>query len=124
MDFLYLTSSKSQICPVLISILNFKELKENIPIGIFHGFRKSLSIELFLNPLIIDLLGVLDNGLTVNGLCITVNILNFSWDSPAKTFLLNVKAHNAYFGCTLCIEEGYIFGDSYYLSWFKCNVKN
>ncbi|KAE9523059.1 hypothetical protein AGLY_016541, partial [Aphis glycines] len=26
--------------------------------------------------------------------------------SPAKAFLLNVKGHNAYFGCTLCIEEG------------------
>jgi len=77
-----------------------------MPIGIFHGFQKPISIEEFLNPLIIDLLEVLDNGLTVNGLFFTVNILNFSCDSPAKTFLLNVKGHNAYFGCTLCIEEG------------------
>ncbi|KAF0722100.1 Uncharacterized protein FWK35_00032924, partial [Aphis craccivora] len=100
-------SSKSQIWPALISILNFKELKENvIPIGIFHGFQKPISIEEFLNPLIIDLLEVLDNGLTVNGLFFTVNISNVSCDSPAKAFLLNVKGHNAYFGCTLCIEEG------------------
>jgi len=100
-------SSKSQLWPILISILNFKELKENvIPIGIFHGFQKPLSIEEFLNPFIIDLLEVLDNGLSVNGLIFIVNISNISCDSPAKAFLLNVKGHNAYFGCTLCIEEG------------------
>lgn len=46
-------SSKSQLWPILISVLNFKELKENVmPIGIFHGFKKSDSIEEFLNPFI------------------------------------------------------------------------
>jgi len=99
-------SSRSQLWPILISILNFKELKENvIPISIFHGFQKPLSIEEFLNPFIIDLLEVLDNGLSVNGLIFNANISNISCDSPAKAFLLNVKGHNAYFGCTLCIEE-------------------
>jgi len=52
---------------------------------------------------------VLDNRLTVNGLFITVNISNFSCESPAKAFLLNVKAHNAHLGCTLCIEKGSYF---------------
>jgi len=82
-------------------------LNENvIPIGIFQEFQKPYSIEEFLNPLIIDLLEVLNNGLTVNGLSFTVNISNISCDSPAKAFVLNVKGHNAYFGRTLCSEEG------------------
>jgi len=100
-------SPKRHLWPVLISILNFKELKENVvPIGFFHGFQKPQLVEQFLNPLIIDLLEVLDNGLNVNGLFFTVKISNISCDSPTKAFLLNVKGDNEYFGCTSCTEEG------------------
>lgn len=100
-------SSKSQLWPILISIINFKELPNNvIPIGMFHGFQKPLSIEEFLNPFIIDVLDVLDNGLNVNDTLFKLEISNITCDAPAKAFLLNVKGHNAYFGCTSCIEEG------------------
>lgn len=100
-------SSKSQLWPILISILNFKELKKNIiPVGIFHGFQKPQSIEEFMNPFIIDLLEMVENGLTVNEILFNIQISNISCDSPAKAFLLNVKSHNAYSGCTSCIEEG------------------
>ncbi|KAL4123105.1 hypothetical protein QTP88_015335 [Uroleucon formosanum] len=35
-------SSKSQLWPILISVINFKELPNNvIPVGIFHGFQKT-----------------------------------------------------------------------------------
>jgi hypothetical protein len=98
---------KHHFWPILISILNFKELKENVvPIAFFHGFQKPNFIEEFLNPLIIDLLEVFDNGLNVNGFFFRLNISNISCDSPAKAFLLNVKGDNEYFGCTLCTEEG------------------
>lgn len=53
-----------------------------------------------------DLLEVIDNGLTVNDTVFTLEISNISCDDPAKAFLLNVKSHNAYFGCTSCTEEG------------------
>lgn len=100
-------SSKSQLWPILISILNFKELKENvIPIGIFHRFQKPQSIEEFMNPFIIDLLHIIENGLSVNETLFNIQISNISCDSPAKALLLNVKSHNAYSGCTSCIEEG------------------
>jgi len=94
-------SSKSQLWPVLISILNFKELPNNvIPIGIFHGFQKPKSIEEYLNRFIIDLSQVIDYGLNVNETLFTLKMSNISCDAPAKAFLLNVKGHNAYFGCT------------------------
>lgn len=100
-------SSKSQLWPILISVINFKELPNNVvPIGIFHGFHKPQSIEEFLNPFIIDLLEVIDNGLTINDTFFTLEISNISCDAPAKAFLLNVKSHNAYFGCSSCTQEG------------------
>ncbi|KAF0692280.1 Uncharacterized protein FWK35_00034882, partial [Aphis craccivora] len=44
-------SSKSQLWPILISVLNFNRiLSENvIPIGIIHGYKKPCSIEEYLN---------------------------------------------------------------------------
>jgi len=46
-------SSKSQLWPILISILNCNSIiSENvIPIGIYHGYKKPHSIEEYLNPI-------------------------------------------------------------------------
>jgi len=100
-------SSKSQIWPILVSILNFKELHTNVfPIGIFHGYQKPQSVEEFFNPFVSDILKVLKDGLYVCGKLLHVEISNIVCDAPAKSFLLNVKSHNAYFGCTSCVEEG------------------
>ncbi|XP_050064975.1 uncharacterized protein LOC126553905 [Aphis gossypii] len=100
-------SSKSQVWPILLSILNFKELPNKVfPIGIYHGSKKPLSIEEFLKPFISDLMVVLSQGLLIKGTKLKVEISNIVCDAPAKAFLLNVKGHNAYFGCTSCTEEG------------------
>ncbi|CAI6342671.1 unnamed protein product [Macrosiphum euphorbiae] len=100
-------SSKSQIWPILVSILNFKELRTNVfPIGIFHGYQKPQSVEEFFNPFVSDILKVLKDGLYVCGKLLNVEVSNIVCDAPAKSFLLNVKSHNAYFGCTSCVEEG------------------
>jgi len=77
-----------------------------IPIGIYHGMKKPGSIEEFMNPFIGDILSVISKGLCVNGIAMNLEISNIVCDAPAKSFLLNVKTFNSYFGCTSCIEEG------------------
>lgn len=91
-------SSNSQLWPILISILNFNGLYNNvIPIGIYHGMsNKPNSVEEYMNPFI-DVLSVLSNGLVVNGIVMRLEISNIVCDAPAKSFILNVKAFNAYF---------------------------
>jgi len=100
-------SSKSQLWPILISVLNFKELINNVvAVGIYHGDKKPNSIEEFMNPFVLDILSIMNSGLNVNGTLMKLEISNIVCDAPAKSFLLNVKSHNAYFGCTSCLEEG------------------
>ncbi|XP_050060044.1 uncharacterized protein LOC126551233 [Aphis gossypii] len=46
-----------------------------------------------------------------NGICIQDKLMKFEisqvvCDAPAKSFILNVKGHNAYHGCNSCIVEG------------------
>ncbi|XP_016660140.1 uncharacterized protein LOC107883830 isoform X1 [Acyrthosiphon pisum] len=100
-------SSKSQLWPILIEFTNCNLLSEYVlPIGIFHGNSKPKSIHEFLNPFLSDLLTLLNCGLNVNGNIYQFEVGHVVCDSPAKSFLLNVKSFNAYFGCTSCTQEG------------------
>jgi len=100
-------SSKSQLWPILISILNLKQFPNTvIAVGVFHGTKKPNFIEEFLNPFIIDLLDVFDTGIIINDNVLKLEISNIVCDAPAKSFLLNVKNFNAYSGCTSCTVEG------------------
>ncbi|CAI6343825.1 unnamed protein product [Macrosiphum euphorbiae] len=100
-------SSKSQLWPILIEFTNCNLLSEYVlPIGIFHGNTKPKSIHEFLNPFLSDLLILLNSGLNVDGNIYQFEVGHIVCDSPAKSFLLNVKAFNAYFGCTSCTQEG------------------
>lgn len=100
-------SSKSQLWPILISVINSDKISNIVlPIGIYHGTKKPINIETFFRPFIIDISSLLDTGMTINGIDIRFEIGHIVCDAPAKAFLLNVKGHNAYFGCTSCVQEG------------------
>ncbi|CAI6353190.1 unnamed protein product [Macrosiphum euphorbiae] len=100
-------SSKSQVWPILVSIINCKIFNNLVfPIGIYHGMKKPPCIQQYLHEFIIDLKSLLDNGFEINGNILRFEIGHMTNDAPAKSFILNVKDHNAYFGCTTCAQEG------------------
>lgn len=100
-------SSKSQLWPILIDFTNCNLLSKYVlPIGIFHGNTKPKSIHEFFNPFLIDLLTLLNNGINVDGYIYQFEVGHVVCDSPAKSYLLNVKSFNAYYGCTSCTQEG------------------
>ncbi|XP_022166117.1 uncharacterized protein LOC111030759, partial [Myzus persicae] len=71
------SSSKSCLWPILISFVNIKCLLNTvIPVGLYH--EKVLRFK----------------------------IVQIVCDAPAKSFILNVKGHNAYHGCNSCTVEG------------------
>lgn len=81
-------SSKSQLWPIFISILNSKELVNKvIPIGICHGCHKPDSLEQFLNPFVVDIQEILHNGISVNGVIIKLKMSYIDCDAPAKAFI-------------------------------------
>jgi hypothetical protein len=68
-------SSKSLLWPILISILNFKELINNVvTVGIYHGDKKPNSVEEFMNPFVLDLSNIINSGLDVNGTLMKLEI--------------------------------------------------
>lgn len=99
--------SKNQLWPILLSIINYSELSDFvIPIGIFQGLTKPSSVTEYFHPFLLDISALLESGLIVNDKIFKFEIGHIICDSPAKAFLLNVKGHNGYFGCSLCTQEG------------------
>lgn len=49
------------------------------------------------------------NGLKVDNKIIKINIRSFLCDTPARSFIKCVTAHNGYFGCDKCIDKGNYF---------------
>jgi len=99
--------SKNQLWPILLSIINCNELSDFvIPIGIFQGLTKPSSVTEFFHPFLLDISALLESGLCVNDKIFKFEISHIVCDSPAKAFLLNVKGHNGYFGCSSCTQEG------------------
>ncbi|KAE9523975.1 hypothetical protein AGLY_015622, partial [Aphis glycines] len=94
-------SSKSQLWPILISLINCQPINKYVlPVGIFHGSTKPTSVHEFFQPFVDDLCEILQNGISVNNRLFKFKLGHIICDTPAKNFLLNVRAHNAYFGIT------------------------
>ncbi|KAF0745856.1 Uncharacterized protein FWK35_00024025, partial [Aphis craccivora] len=88
-------SSKNQLWPILLSIINW----------VFQGLTKPLSVTEYFHSFLLDISVLLDSGLCVNDKIFKFEIGHIVCDSPVKAFLLNVKGHNGYFGCSSCTQE-------------------
>ncbi|XP_050547917.1 uncharacterized protein LOC126909525, partial [Daktulosphaira vitifoliae] len=102
------SSSKSSFWPILISVVNIPHLSKFVlPVGIYHGkYKKPNSSFDLMNTFIIEINEIIKNGLTVGNKNFKFIIKHIVCDTPAKAFLLNVKGHNAYHGCSSCTVEG------------------
>jgi len=100
-------SSKNQLWSILLSIIKCNELSNFvIPIGVFQELTEPLSVTEYFHPFLLDISVLLDSSLCVNDKIFKFEIGHIVCDSPARAFLLNVKGHNGYFGCSSCTQEG------------------
>lgn len=102
------SSSKSTFWPILISFVNIPQLSDIVlPVGLYHGkYKKPTSSHEYLNPFICEMKKILSDGLCINNKILSFEITQVVCDAPAKSFILNVKGHNAYHGCNSCTVEG------------------
>lgn len=97
-------SSKSQFWPILGHI---EESSSNyvFPIGIYHGNSKLNNCKAFLEEFIVEYKKIQQTGIVFKNKRIMIYLSKILCDAPVKSFILNVKSHNAYFGCTKCMTE-------------------
>ena len=98
-------SSGSQFWPILGLITGIPNSKPFL-IGIFHGPCKPDDANIFLYDFTIDMLAVIETGISYNGETLKVVIHGFVCDAPARAFICCTKTHSGYFSCSKCTEEG------------------
>lgn len=96
-------SSGSQFWPLLGSICSSKK---PFLIGVWHGYKKPKHPNEILGPFIAEYLALKVSGILYDNQKIDISLSKIICDAPAKSFVLCIKGHNSYFGCTKCITEG------------------
>ena len=98
-------SSGSQFWPILGAVVGL-QMATPFVIGIYHGVEKPKCSNEFLEEFVLEGSEVLENGLMIDDHQVSVEISGFICDAPARAFILKIKHHSGYFGCSKCIQEG------------------
>lgn len=96
-------STNSSFWPILGQIKNVCKV---FIIGLFHGTTKP-ELNSFLSDFVKECVTLCNNGIEINKCGTKTFRLNtIICDTPAKSFLLNIKGHAGSFSCTKCQIEG------------------
>jgi hypothetical protein len=99
-------SSTSQFWPILMSIdMNESTINKPFIVRIFHGLKKADTLN-FLDTFIKELECLQSSGIFINNKKVIPIVSKIICDAPTKSFVLCVKGHTGYSGCTKCIQEG------------------
>lgn len=97
-------SSSSQFWPILMSLDSSNPLiGKPFMVGLYHGLCKPTTAD-FLNHFIDEFSKLESDGVILGERKLFLTKL--ICDAPAKSFVLCVKGHTRYSGCTKCIQEG------------------
>jgi hypothetical protein len=98
-------SSGDQFWPILGKIWNGKNQKVFI-IGLYCGIAKPESCDIYLADFVAEAQELEQNGFSFKGKHYQFKMSAFACDTPARSFILNIKGHTGYFGCPKCIQQG------------------
>jgi hypothetical protein len=74
--------------------------------GIYHGPGKPGDVNQFLFAFKEEVTDLCRSGIQYKGKTVYISISGISCDAPATAFLLNIKNHNAFYGCRKCTTRG------------------
>lgn len=97
-------SSNSCFWLILGRIVKAKEFGI-FTVGIYHGYSKPENFEEFLNPMVDEMLTLMQS-YEHNGKQIKIKIRLFVCDAPARAACTGVKGHTGYHSCHKCTIEG------------------
>jgi len=90
-------SSNLQFWPILAKLDQDKHCTI-FPVSLFYGSQKPKCLNSFLGPFVKEMKDLEEKGLQVKGCHYIIKIGCIAADAPARSFLKQIKAHNAYFG--------------------------
>lgn len=106
-DGLPLTKNPPKVLwPILGIFSNIFGNKNIFIIGAYYGQFKPEDCNEFLEDLVTELCLLIDNGLVYNNIHVKVELRAIICDTPAKSYILNIKGHTAKNSCLRCHTIG------------------
>lgn len=96
-------SKKSALWPVLGRIMPTKHV---FIIGCFYGQYKASDCNNYMKFLVDDMNSAMQNGITVNGVTVSVELHSMIFDLPARSMIMKTKGHTGYLCCLKCTVPG------------------
>ncbi|EFN60348.1 hypothetical protein EAG_01321, partial [Camponotus floridanus] len=117
-------SSSGQFWPILAALVDNALYTEPFTVGIYYGTKKQENVNIFLQPLVLDMLLIKNQcGIFIDEKLIPVKKNAFVCDAPARAFIAGIKNHTGYFGCTKCICEGDFIENRVVFLEYKCSLR-
>ena len=98
-------SSNWQFWPILGLILNIPYQNPFI-IGLFYGEHKPKNVDEYLEDFITECNELSENGLRIENKHYHFKLSSVICDTPARSYVKQVKGHTGYSGCDKCIQSG------------------
>lgn len=98
-------SSSVGLWPILGKIVNLNIYSIFI-IGIYCGNKKPVCINSYLHDFVVELKDICVTGIAFNNKTIAVVVRSFICDAPARSFVTGCMGHNAFHGCSRCLQVG------------------
>ncbi|XP_050706897.1 uncharacterized protein LOC126992284 [Eriocheir sinensis] len=98
-------SSNSQFWPILARVSHPVE-SEPFIIALYCGSHKPGNVSEYLLDFVTEMNIINENGIVIDGKKLQVQVSSFVCDAPARSFVKQVKGHNAYYGCEKCTQRG------------------
>jgi hypothetical protein len=98
-------STKRQMWPILLQIINISDLSEPFPVAIFCGTSKP-DVNEFFAEYVQEINMLQEEGLVINNHHVRVLVKGYICDAPARALVKCVHPYNAKFGCDRCQQEG------------------
>ncbi|KAJ8948268.1 hypothetical protein NQ314_008448 [Rhamnusium bicolor] len=97
----------ASLWPILIQIKNIEILKSRvIMVGLYYGNEKPKFVNEYLRDFVNEAINLIQNGMCIEKKRYKFRIKMLTCDVPAKSYMLCIKGHTAYYSCTKCKQEG------------------
>lgn len=99
-------SSSQQFWANLGLILHSKYDSQPFIVAVYSGDSKPQNVNDFLEDFIKELKTLIENGIFINQRVLNVEIVGFSCDTPARSFIKKCKGHRGFYACERCETRG------------------
>jgi len=100
-------SSSNCLWPILVQIKSIEVLKKYVlMVALYHGNGKPKNPNEYLKEFVNESIYLITNGIFISNQKYDFKIKVIICDTPAKSYILNIKNHTGYYRCTKCKVEG------------------